>query len=717
MIGNIAQYIAFFTALAAGILFLMPLFNKKSSDRNAVYLYYTHTAAVLAASAYLLYALLTHQFQYYYVYAHTELSLQPIYLFSAFWAGQEGSYLFWVLCGAISGLFLLKMEQKIRHLVMPIFLAGQAFLMLFLLLGSPFELLPSVPVDGTGMNPLLVDPWMVIHPPIVFIGYALLIIPFAYAVAALYKKDYQTTFLKGLPWAVGGWLFLGAGIFIGGVWAYRVLGWGGYWGWDPVENASLVPWLTCTALVHGMILQRQKQIYTRFNSFLAIITYLLVVFATFLTRSGAMAEYSVHAFPETPLRDYLTAFMVIFGLLGFLLFALRYREMGDKDNDAFTLLNRPGSFGLTLVALCTSALLVLVGTLSPLLTGLFGTPSSVDEFFYWSTNAPVGLVLLILLGLCPYFRWKKDETGALLKLLKLPLALSAVATVVALIVGVRSLFDLLFMAAGTFALVSNTDILLRVLKKQGVKFSGGYLAHMGLALMFIGMMASTNYTLSHIIHLSQDRPVETLGYTFTYMGHIPEGEKFSMNVLVGGGNISTIAAPKMYYANDMLMREPAILRNLWRDLYISPMELTIDDHSNSFTVAKGQVFDFEDYNIKFVDFSMQPHEADGSVEIGAILEVRFFDEEETIMPIFIVDGDEYYYEGALLPGSDVEIYLEAVDASEGLALFAIDADCCPGEEILAVEVKIKPFISILGFGTALLIIGTTVAFWRRFTIG
>ena len=253
MPGKIALYIAFFSALGAGILFLLPLFTKKQLNRSraAFQLYYIHTVAVVAASAFLLYALLTHQFQYYYVYANTDLSLGTAYLFSAFWAGQEGSYLFWALCGAVAGLFLLKKEHNLRHLVMPVFMAGQAFLLLFLVLDSPFRLLDWIPADGTGLNPLLKDPWMVIHPPIVFIGYALLIIPFAYAVAALYARDYHQGFMPALPWAVCGWFFLGAGIFIGGVWAYRVLGWGGYWGWDPVENASLIPWLAGTALVHG----------------------------------------------------------------------------------------------------------------------------------------------------------------------------------------------------------------------------------------------------------------------------------------------------------------------------------------------------------------------------------------------------------------------------------------------------------------------------------
>ncbi len=719
MIGNVALYIAFFTALGAGILFFLPLFGNEQINRSraAVQLYYIHTVAVVAASAYLLYALLTHQFQYYYVYAHTDLNLGTEYLFSAFWAGQEGSYLFWALCGVLVGLFLLKREHKLRHLVMPVFMTGQAFLLLFLILDSPFYLLDWIPADGAGLNPLLLDPWMVIHPPIVFIGYALLIVPFAYAVAALYRKDYHESFMPALPWAVIGWLFLGAGIFIGGVWAYRVLGWGGYWGWDPVENASLVPWLTGTALVHGMLLQLKKRIFLRANIFLAITTFLLVIFATFLTRSGVMAEYSVHAFAETMLTYFLTAFLILLALVGYILFVLRYRDIRDPGDMSYSLFNRPGTFGLTVVVLCASALLVLLGTLSPILTGWFGTPSSVDEVFYFRTNAPLALVLLLLLGLCPFLRWKQEERRVLLKTLAIPLVAAAAAIAAALISGVSAPFDLLFLSAGAFAVVGNTAALVRVFLRQGIKFSGAYLAHVGLALMFIAILASTNYTRSHMIHLTPDQPVETLGYTFTYTGHIP-GDKYAMSILVDDGEKTSIALPKMYMAGERLMREPAILRNIWRDLYISPVELSIDDHSNQVVVAKGETFNYEDYVIEFTEFSfLQPHDGgEGSVEIGAILEVKIAGEEETIIPVLKLDGENHESVGALLPGSDVEIYLDAVDATQGLAQFSTGGDCCPGEELFIVEVKSKPFIAVLGLGTALLILGTAIAAWRRFSI-
>jgi cytochrome c-type biogenesis protein CcmF len=725
MTGNIAIYIGFFTALAAGVLFFLHARGRVNLEKSAVNAYYVHAAAVLAASAYLLHALLAHKFQYFYVYAHTDLSLSTEYLISAFWAGQEGSYLFWALCAALIGLVLLKSEPKIRSLLMPLFMAGQAFLLLFLMLESPFHLLDPVPLDGGGINPMLLDPWMMIHPPVVFIGYALLLVPFVYAAAALYKKEYHQIFINALPWAAAGWFFLGAGIFIGGAWAYRVLGWGGYWGWDPVENASLVPWLTASALVHGMLLQKQKRYFMRTNIFLALTTFLLVVFATFLTRSGVMAEYSVHAFADTALTYYLAAFMLSFALAGYGLFAARYRGISAGGDLEVPLLSRQGSFGMAIVVLCVSAVLVLLGTLSPLLTGLLGKPASVDETFYVRTNAPLAALLVLLLGFGPFLKFKKHTAQEIFSAVKWPLAAVPAAIVIALLAGVKSLFGLLFIGAAALALATNTVFFVRCWAKSGIKHSGGYLAHVGLALMFIGIFGSTAYSRSHKVHLYQDQPLKVFGYTFTYTGHAPEGDKYALDILVESENKTFTVRPKMFLrwfrGEEKLMIEPAISRGIWRDLYVAPESLSLEEHSERFVLARGQSKTIEGYTILFKEFTFpQPHtgeeEEEGIVEIGAVLEVTWQGQTETVIPVFrhTPAGNELI--GAKLPGGETEIKIDAIDASRGEARFVLGGDCCPGVELLVAELKLKPLISVLAFGTTLLIAGTALAVWRRFTV-
>jgi len=188
-------------------------------------------------------------------------------------------------------------------------------LMVLLLRATPFRLLPVVPVDGAGLNPLLQDPWMVIHPPIVFIGYALYAVPFVYAMSALARDEYSEWAKPALAWTVAAWLFLGAGIIIGAKWAYATLGWGGYWGWDPVENASLVPWLSGAALMHTLIVQRERGKMVRTNIVLAVVSFMLIAYATFLTRSGVLSDFSVHSFASLGLSSCLVSACVLFATL------------------------------------------------------------------------------------------------------------------------------------------------------------------------------------------------------------------------------------------------------------------------------------------------------------------------------------------------------------------------------------------------------------------
>ena len=215
--------------------------------------------------------------------------------------------------------------------IMFFYLLVQIFLLVLLLKKSPFALLPDVPPDGRGLNPLLKDFWMVIHPPVVFVGYAALAVPFAYALAALTANKYEDWVRLTLPWAGFSCLSLGAGIFIGAYWAYKVLGWGGYWGWDPVENASLVPWILSVAMIHGLILERTKRIFRRTNLLLAILCFLLVVYATFLVRSGVLGDFSVHSFADLGITGYLLIFMVFFLFLLWALFGQTVRYPPDQD--------------------------------------------------------------------------------------------------------------------------------------------------------------------------------------------------------------------------------------------------------------------------------------------------------------------------------------------------------------------------------------------------
>lgn len=720
MFGNVVIYLAFAAVLGSAILFFVSAHTKNQKANQiediAIYAAYLHAFAVFIASAFLLYLLFTHQFQYAYVYNHTDLHLKLHYLISAFWAGQEGSYLFWTLCGAIVGLFVLENEQKLRSAVMTVFMAGQAFLILMLILDSPFRILDWLPADGSGMNPLLMDIWMVVHPPIIFAGYALLLVPYSYALAALYHKDYREGLIRCQFWVLIGWLLLGTGILIGGVWAYRVLGWGGYWGWDPVENASLIPWLTASALVHGLILQKQKDKFIRSNLLLAISTYLLVILATFLTRSGVMSAYSVHAFAENELTYVLTSYLLLFSLLAGILFAWRYNDMGKDKSFIISPFSRSGSFSLSMIIFCMIAALVLLGTISPLLTGIFGNPAMVDSSFYTSVNAPLFFVILLLLGLIEMIWWKKSNSFQISRYFLFALLTAVIAGLGAYFAGVKSITDLLYLGACGFALFTNIILLIKVWLRSGLKFSGAYLAHVGIILMLAGILVSTNYTRSILIELTQNQPVDIFSHTFTYQGYALENNNsYVLNIELNRANKTNLVQPKIETSGKTLIKQPAILRNWWRDIYISPQEVIFDKPGSTFELTKGDTFNYNNYQILFRDLEVN-HNYDqitDSVEIGAILEVYKNNEMEIIIPFLKMEGNTQYREGVTLPGSKEKIFLNNVDPSQGTVQLGFDSESFTTVEVLIAEIKFKPFISVLGLGALLLIIGIALAVWRR----
>ncbi len=718
MYGSISIYAAFVLTIVAVLLYAVKVFLKNEDITfYAQYVYYLKTAAIVFACISLMRALLTHQFQYYYVYAHTSLDLPLEYLISAFWAGQEGTFLLWAMLAALLGLAVIRLEREYEGPVMLFLLVGQAFLLLFLLLYNPFRLMPQVPMDGYGLNPLLMDPWMVIHPPIIFVGYALLLLPCAYALTGLWRKDYQGWVNKALPWAVFGWLFLGAGIIVGAYWAYKVLGWGGYWGWDPVENASLVPWLTCSALVHGMLVQKVRSSNARSNFFLAIITFVLIIYATFLTRSGILADFSVHAFGETTLNPYMMVYMLFYLLVGLALLVVRYRDIpSGKAKDKWY--SRQSTFDYTIILLSLSAIIIILGTSSPIITGIFGDPSSVDISFYNITNAPIVALLALVLAVCPLTRWKDYSPGEIVKGLKGAALFTLLGLAAfAYFLEIRSPLKLVFLGSALLAIGTNGAALYKAFKR-GLKFSGGYLAHVGLALMLIGILSTSVLNQNTVLSLKENETKEALGYSFTYMGsNYQEGIDYQ-ELLVTKGDNSYKASPKMYLAgrDQMVMREPYILRSIFRDLYISPLELRVERSGESAILSRGETVTLKGYDVTFLEFNMDSHDNSGEIQVGALLLVGKEDYKEELMPYITHSIHGIETNPVDLPEEGFQLVLETLDASQGQILLRVrEEKSAPPETVFVMEVSHKPLVSVLILGSVLLFLGTTLAVWRRFS--
>jgi len=312
-LGNLALKLATVLALVAFAAAVSWARGNAGSRRAFAWSYHGMTFCLGLASALLMASILGHDFRFEYVASYSSRDLPLIYLISSFWAGQSGTYLLWALLAALVGYVLFRKRSWEPAMVMAVYVPTIGFLLGLMLVpaGNPFTMLDHAPPDGRGLNPLLQDPWMASHPPLIFLGYAAMTVPAVLALVALLRRKDEPWVGPALRWSLLGFVGLGAGIVLGGFWAYKVLGWGGYWGWDPVENASLIPWIVVTALLHGLLVQKFSGALRRTNLVLALAGYLLVLYATFLTRSGVLADFSVHSFPQGDIYRVLVAIMLI----------------------------------------------------------------------------------------------------------------------------------------------------------------------------------------------------------------------------------------------------------------------------------------------------------------------------------------------------------------------------------------------------------------------
>jgi len=720
LLGNLCLILAFLSALFSAFFFFIGARDKEKfldAGRNIYYGFFLFT---FLACITLFYLFLSHHFEVEYVYGYSSSDLPLFYLISSFWAGQEGTFLLWLFFGAILGLFLIRKSGIYQGYVMAFYLVAQIFLLVLLLKRSPFSLLPEFPTEGKGLNPLLQDFWMVIHPPIVFIGYATLAIPFCYALAALVKNKYEEWMRFAFPWAIFSCLSLGAGIFIGGYWAYKVLGWGGYWGWDPVENASLVPWLLSIALVHGLLMERIKGSMRRTNFLLAILCFLTVIYATFLTRSGILGDFSVHSFADLGINTYLMLFMLSFTFFSFGLFT--FRLSGIKHVEATkNLLSAEFSIFLAIIFLSLSALLILLGTSAPLITKLFGQASNVSTDYYINTQLPLGIIIALVLGIAPWLSWKGLEWRDFKKVILMPLVISISLTILTFLLRVRTPVYLILMLVSFLVLAGNLMVLLKK-SKGGLKFLGGYLTHLGVGLLLIGIITSSGYSRSIKINLSENQPQDAFNYKFTYLGI--EGDSLSqhsaLKVKVERGDKSFIARPKLYFSqyNQAYMRTPDIKINWLYDLYLAPLEHQTAEESgkNLFTIKKGETKEVSGYAIKFNGFDLSSHGMEGGMSVGASLEVTHEKETKILTPTIVMGGAETDESTRManLPGGEDHLVLEKIDADNKMVtLSLLRAKGEPASNLLVLEVSKKPLINFLWLGTGLIMAGLLVTTYRR----
>ncbi|MCK6618906.1 MAG: heme lyase CcmF/NrfE family subunit [Calditrichaceae bacterium] len=742
-IGNLLIILALLATLFSGGSYFSAVLSgkkagakaKKGSDPSGMLWaarlgFYLMAGLVTLASAYLMYLILTHQFQVSYVYRYSSRDLPLGYLLSSFWAGQEGSFLLWAFLIALMGIAFIKTAKEFEISGMLAVNLVQAFFLAILVKASPFETYPQVPADGAGLNPLLQNPWMVIHPPVLFIGYAAITFLFALAFAGLLRRDYKQWVSKALPWALFVSLTLGAGIIIGAYWAYEVLGWGGYWGWDPVENSSLVPWLTTLALLHGLIVQKRTGALPKTNFFLAIVSLVLVLYATFLTRSGVLADFSVHSFQDLGINRYLILFMAATLGLGLGAFFWRGRDIPHAGVN-YTALNRENILLASLFVFAASALLVFFGTSSPIITGLLGNASAATVSYYNTTHLPIGILIAVLLSAAPFLRWREEGFAALWRNLLPSLLLSAATTAIPVWSGMSQPTLIIFVFFAAAAFWSNLIAAIRYLKINWLNASAP-IAHVGVGLLLMGIVISAVFEQNQKVVLEKDVPGEALNYRLIYRGLTPAANgKDVLNIDVSRDQTAYTARPRFYFSrsNQGQMREPDVRSNLMYDLYISPLERRSTaghtHHGNTLVLKKGEKKSFGDYQVSFVSFDMGGHSEAGVLRVGANLTISNERESYSVVPAVLYSQGGARPEAATFPlrsgdkSTSATVTIQRIDADQKLVELELTGlgeqtgENVAPKEMIMVEVSRKPFMSVLWLGAILMTAGTLIGIRRR----
>ncbi|MBW1740395.1 MAG: cytochrome c biogenesis protein CcsA [Deltaproteobacteria bacterium] len=741
-LGQVTIWLGLIAVCISSICYMVLCFKKENIfARNTARLGFAGFAAfVTIASLLLMHFILNHDFIYTYVARYSSRDLPLKYLISSFWAGQEGSFLLWVLLGSWLGLLLMFKARDMEPHVMLIYNLNNIFLVILLIKQSPFELYLFPPPDGQGLNMLLQDPWMVVHPPVVFLGYAAFAIPFVYAVAALWRREYDGWIKPALPWTVFAFVSLGAGIIIGGYWSYKVLGWGGYWGWDPVENASLLPWLAGTALMHGMILQQTQRKLRKTNFLLAAFSFILVIYCTFLTRSGVLADFSVHSFVDLGITGWLLLFMFAFLAISIGLFVARIKEIPvSKKGEGLSYFSREFGFIAAIIILCLSILIIGLGTSAPLITRVLEKASKVSTDFYVDTNLPLAILMLFLLSFVPLLAWGKNSLSRLLPKLISAITGAIVSGVITLWSGYPGIGVLLLSLLAGAAAGMNILLAARLIRKR-ITISSAAIAHLGVGLMFLGIISSSVYDRSEKVFLAQGAVQTAMGYDMKFYGpkflKEAKGMRLHLPLEVKKGRTQFIAQPDIYSerARDGQTQRyvhPYIRRGLITDLYISPLDYDPGQKKsgsgNHLHLKKGNKIQFHDYELTFTGFdvsAMMGRKDAQTMRVGANIAVSYKGGEPVkLQPVITIGQTDSPASRVKLPGvEDAYLVLVSIDATAKTIGLIYQGPRSEAEKsaqnsppAVIAEVSIKPGMTLLWFGTLLILLGGSIAIARRWT--
>lgn len=677
------------------------------------------TAAVTATLGVLMYLILTHDFTVAYVWQYSSTDLPLGFLISTLWGGQQGTFLLWLFYVVVMGTLLFQTAGKFENGTMVFLNLFVISLLTILVKKSPFELLPDFRLEGAGLNPLLQNFWMQIHPPIMFVGFAAAAFPFFFGMVGLFERNYVAWSEAARKWTLFAWATLGVSLVMGGYWAYETLGWGGFWAWDPVENSSLIPWLFLTTQIHALFIKQQRKGLLRFSLVAVCLSFWSVLYGTFLTRSGVLADFSVHSFVDLGINAFLASGLIFFIAIG--LFALLLRWNDIKPQPSFSaVISRSYAVTLGVVSLFLAAVLVLIGTSAPLLTRVTDNPSNVSMSYYFSTITPIAVLILLLIATFPSLRWNHG-----LSRLKLLFAGAGAGLLVALAVfasGISSqaLYLALF-AAGTWAIVSNGWVLIDSIRRKHMV--AGYLSHIGLAVALIGATTSAGFEQKEIVRLPQGSEVSALGYRFVLDQVADTRSGFDCHVTIHDGN-STIAAtlPHEFPKNaDGVMKRPFVHSSFMHDLYLAPQafEPPTSEDPGLLSLTKGESKTLGPYTFTFSRFDMGGSHGENeahAMSASALVSVSKDGYSESVSPSLRVLPDSIHAEPARFDNGAGTISIAGVRPEDGGVALLVQGSFVPkvagSLPVLVLDVSRKPLIILFWIGTFLIFIGGFISLLR-----
>jgi cytochrome c-type biogenesis protein CcmF len=733
--------------------------------------FYVHSFFLFLASVLLMYLLLNRYYEYRYVWVHVENDLGLGYLIASFWAGQEGSLLFWAICQVIVGLFLIRFAGNWENHVMPVVALSQ-FFMTSLLLGitfagmkigmSPFLLMREVPenatsdffqnpnylsliADGNGLNPLLRNFWMLSHPPVLFIGFAIALAPFAYALAALWRRQYVEWIRPSLPWTNLAIFFLGAGILLGGVWAYESLTFGGFWAWDPIENASLVPWLILVAALHLQLVAKRKQ-ENIFPAFLfTFLAFVFVIYSTYLTRSGVLSETSVHSFGNDGTGMHILVYLFAFLVVSMVMLVRHYKRIPSNENDEP--MSKEFWLFIAAMVLVLSSFQIIFTTSIPVWNKLFGSQLSppADVVHHYNTwQLPFAVLVAILMGFAHFLKWGKNDMKAFMRSTLLSLLLTLGFTIVILVLTqVRQIAHVIFLFAGSFAFFSSMDMILRFRKK--IANLPAMISHLGIALFLLAVLLTfsqkeiisrntsgfnlgESFPSNENLLLVKDEILPMGSYFVTYKGSRHEGEDIYYQIDFlrknqNGEYYKVFESKPTIKLNDRMgnVYNPYAKVYFGKDIFTYITFADVESHTHNHEPTLIERMEMTRFDTLMVDNNkivltaieaVEPEEENGKdiVVEANINVITHFNKEYVVNPRFVLSENRMHYHDDFVRDLDYRFRFAQVSEKP----FTIVVDLFQEKpDFIIIKTIIFPYINLLWLSCIVMLTGFWMTYRRR----